>query len=96
MSSLNKIERLAMLNSAISTIFWTKFDNSNRNHSNPLQLYLFLNLVEMASFSIASLFIFLEEDIENIKGCENYYRFWDYAKMNGFLSLFRNGMDGFP
>ena len=37
----------------------------------------------------------IKEDIKTIKWYENHYRFWDYAKINGFLRLFRNGMDEF-
>ena len=37
-----------------------------------------------------------KEDIEIIKLDENHIRFCDYAKINGYLSLFRKGMDGFP
>ena len=43
--------------------------------------------------SIASLFIFLEEDIESIKRWGNPFRFRDYANINGYLSLLRNKMD---
>ena len=43
-------------------------------------------LVEIVLVTIASLYIFLNEDIKSIK---------DDAKINGFLSWFRNGMDGF-
>ena len=50
----------------------------------------------MALFSIASLFIFFKEDIESMKRDENHFRLWGYAKINGFLGLFSNGMDGFP
>ena len=49
----------------------------------------------MAPFSIASLSIFFKEDSKDIKRAENHLKFRDYAKINDFLRLFGNGMDGF-
>ena len=39
-----------MLNGAIQTMFRNKFEHSNRNHSNPLQLYWY---VEVRYMSVA-------------------------------------------
>ena len=51
MTFLKNIQRPAMLNDAIPTLLRNKFENSNRNHSNPSQLYL----ARMASINFKQL-----------------------------------------
>ena len=54
---------------------------------------LFLNKVGIAPFSIASLFAFFKEDLKSMKLDENPFKFRGYAKIMGYLSLFRNVID---